>query len=50
VMLEGDVLQVVQTLRNENKNLSKYGSLIEKTHGVLSLPSSIEGHSYEASS
>jgi len=50
VMLEGDALQVVQTLRNENKNLSKYGSLIEKTHGVLSLPSSMEGHSYEASS
>jgi hypothetical protein len=44
VVLEGDALQVVQTLRKEDKNLSKYSHLIENLKN-LKLPS---GHSYQA--
>jgi hypothetical protein len=31
VVLEGDVFQPVQILRKEDKNLNKYGHLIEET-------------------
>jgi hypothetical protein len=44
VVLEGDALQVVQALRKEDKNLSKYCHLIENLKN-LKLPS---GHSYQA--
>jgi hypothetical protein len=35
LVLEGDTLQVVQTLWKEDKNLSKYGHIIEETRWVL---------------
>jgi hypothetical protein len=36
VGLEGDTLQVVHALWKEDRNLSKYGYLIEETRRVLS--------------
>jgi hypothetical protein len=35
VELEGDTLQMVQALRKEGCNLSKYGHIIEEARGVL---------------
>ena len=35
VALEGDVLQVVQTLRKDRRSRSHYGHLIEEARGVL---------------
>jgi hypothetical protein len=35
VEFEGDALQMVQALRKEDCNWSKYGHIIEEIHGVL---------------
>lgn len=35
MVLEGDVLQIVQALTKDGRNWSKYGYLIEDTHGIL---------------